>query len=68
MFRSMMSGAAAYAGMVGALAMVQRRILHVPFGGRPRPGDWGVPDMQVGSVHVTDGTEIGVWHRPAADP
>ena len=57
-----------YLLLVGALYAVQRRIMYIPFGGRPDPATAGVPDMQPVHLHTADGLALLAWWRPARDP
>jgi fermentation-respiration switch protein FrsA (DUF1100 family) len=46
----------------------QRRMIYLPFGGTPVPGDYDVPDAEVVTIRTTDGVDLGAWFIHATAP
>jgi fermentation-respiration switch protein FrsA (DUF1100 family) len=46
----------------------QRRVIYFPFGGTPRPADYGMPDAEAVTIRTADGVDLGAWFIPAAAP
>jgi len=57
--------AAAYALVVGALALGQRRLIYLPFGEAGEPGAAGLPGVARVTVRTADGLALAAWWRPA---
>jgi fermentation-respiration switch protein FrsA (DUF1100 family) len=62
------AGAMVYGTTVGALYLVQRRLLYLP---DPVPADrerWGAADMALLEVRTEDGLTLTGWHRGPREP
>lgn len=54
--------------MVGGLFLGQRSLLYQPDRSRPRPAEYGIPEMAEVTVRTGDGLDLLAWWRGADDP
>jgi len=57
-----------YVALVGAVYLVQRRMMYFPDPGTPDPARYGVPEMQAVGLETSDGLSLRSWYRPPARP
>ncbi len=61
----LVAAASLYGLAVGAVAILQRRLMYFPDTRRPDPSAAGVPGAQVMAVHTSDGLDLLAWLAPA---
>jgi fermentation-respiration switch protein FrsA (DUF1100 family) len=61
-------GLAFYAVLVGALYVVQRRLLYLPDTTAPDPQRVGIPGIEVLRLQTDDGLSLLAWYLPPAEP
>lgn len=55
-----------YVGIVGAMYLLQRKMMYLPVQDMPPPAAVGAGDMAVVHLHTADGLDLVAWYKPAA--
>lgn len=58
----------AYAGIVGAMYLLQRSMMYFPAQDLTTPAAAGAPELDTVRLRTDDGLDLVAWYRPAAKP